>query len=604
MTPTFRNFLVLAAASALAVATQLNWLPSSYTPAGYVPFGNDAFYHSRRILDTVADPASFYEFDDKIHAPDGSLLVWPWGYDYLMATLVRVGLVLGITGDPMTVLVYLPVAAVLLSLLLLLLIARSLEMGTFASAGLLCSVAVLPLTGSLHGVGQVDHHWAEYVMVLAFLAASLAWARRPGSLRRAVTLGAVLGVAPAFHNGLFVLQAVLLGWAFLLWLKTVPMPRASAAGFGLSLVLTTLAVLLPSQPFREGYFEYYLLSWFHLYVASASVLVFFALSRCQRTLRGAAAVVGICLVMALPIMDKALGLGSFVGKADPSLKGIMEAQSLISLAVQVGLDVVVAYYSWFLLLAPVVWLGGLITIVRAGSREMVLFGLYAACALPLLLMQFRFHYYASPALFIGGMLLVDRVSRLSPSKWPGLLLAGLVVLAMFPSARYSWTRSFALGGDNYYEITAAASFALGQACLERPGIVLARPNDGHMLRFHTECSVIANNFLLTPQHFEAHRRANGMFELTPQELLNTQPTVDYVFVRVRAALGQSERGTMLLSREQANQFASRLDDALLWGNPADLPPEFELIGEIPGPLDYPLARVYRINRDATRSPAS
>ena len=41
-------------------------------------------------------PGAFYEFDPKIHAPEGSLLTWPWGYDYAMAWLVRPALVLGI----------------------------------------------------------------------------------------------------------------------------------------------------------------------------------------------------------------------------------------------------------------------------------------------------------------------------------------------------------------------------------------------------------------------------------------------------------------------------------------------------------------------------
>ena len=39
----------------------------------------------------VEDPAGFYEFDPKIHAPEGSLLVWPWGYDYVIAKIVRGG---------------------------------------------------------------------------------------------------------------------------------------------------------------------------------------------------------------------------------------------------------------------------------------------------------------------------------------------------------------------------------------------------------------------------------------------------------------------------------------------------------------------------------
>ena len=41
---------------------------------------------------------------------------------------------------------------------------------------------------------------------------------------------------------------------------------------------------------------------------------------------------------------------------------------------------------------------------------------------------------------------------------------------------------------------------------EEPGIVLADNDAGHYIRYYTECSVIANNFLLTRQHEEKIRR--------------------------------------------------------------------------------------------------
>ena len=62
----------------------------------YFPMGNDSFYHAARILEAVQDPAAFFQFDPKIHAPEGSLLVWPWGYDYFMAKLVGAALTIGL----------------------------------------------------------------------------------------------------------------------------------------------------------------------------------------------------------------------------------------------------------------------------------------------------------------------------------------------------------------------------------------------------------------------------------------------------------------------------------------------------------------------------
>src|SRR5688572_21863467 len=108
-----------------AFMCSLYW-PQAHFADEYVPVGNDSFYHARRILDTIADPASFYQFDTKIHAPEGSLLTWPWGYDYAMAWLTKALLALGVADSPMAILVWIPVAAVFVSIGLIMLIGRRL----------------------------------------------------------------------------------------------------------------------------------------------------------------------------------------------------------------------------------------------------------------------------------------------------------------------------------------------------------------------------------------------------------------------------------------------------------------------------------------------
>ena len=97
--PGTRFFWLWVLVASIAVgACALSW-PSAHIAANaavgleaeYLPVSIDSFYHARRILDTAADPASFYQFDAKIHAPEGSLLPWPWGYDYAMGWIVRTG---------------------------------------------------------------------------------------------------------------------------------------------------------------------------------------------------------------------------------------------------------------------------------------------------------------------------------------------------------------------------------------------------------------------------------------------------------------------------------------------------------------------------------
>ena len=76
----------------------------------------------------------------------------------------------------------------------------------------------LPLTQYLHGVGQIDHHFAEYIFVLATIACGLQLAVAPGRhARRASLLGIVLGMAPAIHNALFILQLPVLASLLALW---------------------------------------------------------------------------------------------------------------------------------------------------------------------------------------------------------------------------------------------------------------------------------------------------------------------------------------------------------------------------------------------------
>jgi hypothetical protein len=75
--------------------------PAAHLGSEYLPVGNDSFYHARRIIDTAADPGAFYQFDARIHAPEGSLLTWPWGYDYAMGWHQRLAYEKGYTGPPM-----------------------------------------------------------------------------------------------------------------------------------------------------------------------------------------------------------------------------------------------------------------------------------------------------------------------------------------------------------------------------------------------------------------------------------------------------------------------------------------------------------------------
>ena len=59
--------------------------------------------------------------------------------------------------------------------------------GLVMIAGL--AAALSPLTQFLHGVGQIDHHFAEYIFVLATIACGLRWFSRPDDTQAAIIAG-------------------------------------------------------------------------------------------------------------------------------------------------------------------------------------------------------------------------------------------------------------------------------------------------------------------------------------------------------------------------------------------------------------------------------
>ena len=88
MTPVDRRFTVpffiwLLTGTA-AVAISLNWMPAAAVDGSFVPVSPDSSYHARRILDAAIGDIGFYQFDHRIHVPEGSMLTWPWAYDGLI----------------------------------------------------------------------------------------------------------------------------------------------------------------------------------------------------------------------------------------------------------------------------------------------------------------------------------------------------------------------------------------------------------------------------------------------------------------------------------------------------------------------------------------
>lgn len=581
-------------------ACALKW-PTAHLGEEYLPFGNDAFYHARRILDTVADPSAFYEFDPKIHAPEGSLLTWPWGYDYLMAMLVKLAGTVSVPGPPIAILVWLPVLAVLLPIGLIMLIARRLGLSQplMVIAGL--ATALLPLTQFLYGVGQIDHHYAEHIFVLATIASGLGWFSNTESPAAAIPLGVVLGVAPAIHNGLFVLQIPVLVALFTLWTQGKRMPMRTTLQFAAALMLATLAVLIPSLPFRLGLFEFYTLSWFHLYIAACSAAAAIVMARFTPGNRNLALLVGIAFVLLLPLARQVLIAGAFLGGTIARLDSIVEMRPLLYMASNaVGRYELTATYSALVWLVPLTMLYCAWQGWRERTKPRVFFWICCILGLALLVTQLRMHYFGSFALYLPWLLLVQSCSK----RWPGrhrmvVLLTSMAFMLMYwVPGRYQLAGPTWFAGDPNFRTLRPILEDLKHACAQDPGIVLADNDAGHYIRYYTQCSVISNNFLLTPQHEAKIRQSDYLMSIPAAAFPGVAPFVRYILVRPVSIMREPRRTTYM---SFSPRDAALVEDLLL--KPLDrVPANYVLIEQAnmrstgeSADQSVPFIRLFRMN---------
>ena len=194
---------------------------------------------------------------------------------------------MALTGaaDPMTVLAFVAPAWVFVNAALFLGIASRLGLSLATQALAMMFFASSPMTQTLHRVAMLDHHYVEYTLRAGLALPRPGLGRGPLQPAARGRAGVVLGAAPAFHNGLFILQLPVLVTLAWLWAMQRPIDRRAVLAFALALVATTAAFLLPSEPFWRGEFSFYLHSGFHLYVACCTALLCVLASLVRRTPR-------------------------------------------------------------------------------------------------------------------------------------------------------------------------------------------------------------------------------------------------------------------------------------------------------------------------------
>jgi hypothetical protein len=518
----------------LAIVT-LSMADASLVGGRYGPVGHDAFYHSSRILEAVQS-GSVSQFDVRMHAPAGDWVTWPWAYDATIATIVRA--VHGVTAaDVLTVAAHVPIALGLVTLWLVLSCAVQLRLPAgLVLAAVLC-FAFHAFTQYQFGVGAFDHHGAEQLAVLAALASGLAWWRRPASVARAAPIGLILGLAPGIHAALVVLQLPVLMSAVLAWWRHEPPPPPATMGLAAGLLGGALAVLLPAATFWQGRFDLFYLSGLQLYVTLVTAGFAVTLSRIPRS---GVAIVGLLVAAAIatvPLLATLVFSASFVTGDLPAIAQIDEIRSPFALLSDPkGVQRLDQVYTLLIWLAPLTLIAALVMAFREADPVRRYFWCWAAFGLAMVLLQQRLASLGVVFLYLTLLVLAADAIRAHPSRarWIAAGVAASLLVAYFPTIRYQLFAPKIPAMDEQFTTLRPLLPALIEACRRRPGVVLASPGDGHLVRYYTKCAVVSNNFRLTAVDLERIQTSLDLIGGHARDLSDRAPYVDYVLARLIA----------------------------------------------------------------------
>ncbi len=602
MTPAFRWTLLWIVGSMIMLAGALAMLTSSLVDNQYLPASNDAFYHARRILDSVFSGNPVIQFDDRIHAPEGSWLTWPWGYDTLMARITSLFGPFASRDEASRVLMRIPLFAGPIAVALVVIIARQLKLHFLLAALFVVGFAALPTVHGLFRAGGVDHHFAELLWTLGTLSAGI-WFFRPGapSLAPGIVLGCVLGTALSIHNSLFILQVPIVLTLALFWLQGAPFPdRRRIFGFAGALLVTSTLVCIPSEAWRRGVFEFDMLSWFHFYVATCVAVFSMLLCWLPRNGRNIAILFLAAAAALIPLYGAVFVGSEFISGELASIRDIYEVKSPYEMHRLAGEAMSTRILSWMMWLTAPMLLLNLWWVFRAHTSELRFVALVGVLGLALLQFQFRFALFGATSMLLTPVLLAAFVAERLPERRVEALVASVLLfgIVFYPTAK-NWQTKWLLAGNQSYSFVRSAFPVLKTACNERPGVVLADINAGHWIRYHSDCSVIGNVFLLTPQHGAKALESARLLRLIPAELLAESQDIRYVFARQSTGLFVDESGRERPDLNRLRESLPTLERELLAPD-AKLPPQFRLRAEVRTSGGQIYARLYEIDRGSLR----
>jgi hypothetical protein len=238
---------------------------------------------------------------------------------------------------------------------------------------------------------------------------------------------------------------------------------------------------------------------------------------------------GLCAVLAAPLSLQVIGGARFLAGDFSLLDLVTEVQSPYRLFTQAWSPIeTLSFYSCLLLLAPVLLAFYAYRIFRERDPRYIYYAIAVVFGLAMLLDQLRLEYYGFFGLVTGGLMIVDALRRRH-----GWHRGAVFVAAYQPPLRHGLFAVYAPGADPSYASAFALFLELHRQCAADPGVVLANTNDGNPILFHSDCSVIANNFILRPDDAEHIAETLRLMRLTPEQIRRERPDIKYLLLRTR-----------------------------------------------------------------------
>ena len=548
MTPLRRRFFLFGIIL-LALAARIANLHGVFANGDVILFHTDSYYHLRRAWLTALYFPHVPSFDYFVNYPEGALIYWGPGLDWLIACAARVWA--GGVPDLQTVSqvgAWTPVALGLLNVVLVYLAGREAFGDT---AGLLAAgfFALSPLEAGVAAVGNVDHHVAEILFFTAALWLLLRALRSRRAWIPAWLSGLTFAMGLLFWPGATLAPSLLSFSAMAAvascWARGGEIEREVDLLRALSLALGSAALIFAPFAFLGarsglGAWSYYSASWFHetvLFLLMAATLLTSVIEGRRRPGGGikiwrgavwmtiALGAVGFLMLLTPDFRNMlAQGVSKYLFRRDPMTHAVLEMKPIgfwpMWRVLRDGTVLVLlapALVAWALVAS---WRG------RGADPRLGFVAWLGLGTLPLLVMEFYRYapYHILPLALLAGWALAG--ASVPSVRWRRAA-AGILFVLFIPTIFVVLRPTRSLNGHQDYGPVSEALEWMRHNTPPTRGLrdpaakpeygVLAHWDYGHWINVIGERANIANPFGLTPWHFRGVARSTSvLLEADPE----------------------------------------------------------------------------------------